>query len=754
MAREVVERQEQSGVMEREFFRLLQTDIYVQKVNDMLSLGHSRLSLNLDDLRALNPSLPALLLAQPIPFLSTLEHVLQDAVRDVAPLKKSLTSQYRLTIEGNFGTHYVSPRGLRASLANQLVKVQGIVSRMSLVRPKLLQSVHYCDATGLGHVKVYSGQYEVTQGKNGSENSAVPLKDGDGNPLQMEFGLSLYKDTQTLLIQEFPEKIPTGQLPRTVEIALEEDLVDAIRPGDRIEVVGVYKAISTATSGMSGTFKAVVLAVGVAAIRTEESEVTLTGVDVRDIKAIAAMPDALYKLGQSLAPSIYGHDEIKQALILQALGGCEKNLPNGTHLRGDVNILLIGDPSTAKSQLLRTILHTAPLASCTTGRGSSGVGLTAAIIHDKDTGERHLAAGAMVLADRGVICIDEFDKMEDADRVAIHEVMEQQTVTIAKAGVHASLNARCSVLAAANPIYGTYAPELPPSKNIGLPDSLLSRFDLLFIVLDHKSSEIDRKIAERVVRNHSTGQCISDQFDTGTEVLEERPPFDESARKSWYRADGQDLIHRSLLKKFIHYAKSRVKPELTTEASLLIAGAWAEIRTMDSDPARKLIVPITVRTLETMIRLATACAKVTLSNRVELVHCHQAIELLKHALNQEENTSDTVALGQAVEMVARMQLKRRREEDGNSVTKLVKLSQDNSPVSPESKKQLFRTMLRLSEELEMSILNINSILPALQLDYPGLWTSKDQMLTVLRALAQEDKLVLQEAEQTATLTVA
>ncbi|KAK1594472.1 MCM2/3/5 family protein [Colletotrichum navitas] len=630
----------------------------------MLQKNQRRLVVNLDQLRAHNPELALGILEDPFDYSIAFNHALKQIVKTLpqsGDAEKLNDVSYYCAWAGSFGMNACNPRTLSSQHLNSMVSLEGIVTRCSLIRPKVVKSVHYNEARDVFHFREYQDQ-TMTNGVTTS--SAYPQEDDEGNPLTTEYGFSTYRDHQTVSIQEMPERAPAGQLPRGVDVILDDDLVDKVKPGDRIQLVGIYRTLGNRnTNHNSALFKTVIIANHIILLSSKSgggvATATITDTDIRNINKVAKKKNLLDLLSQSLAPSIYGHAYIKKAILLMLLGGMEKNLENGTHLRGDINILMVGDPSTAKSQLLRFVLNTAPLAIATTGRGSSGVGLTAAVTSDKETGERRLEAGAMVMADRGVVCIDEFDKMSDIDRVAIHEVMEQQTVTIAKAGIHTSLNARCSVVAAANPIFGQYDTRKDPHKNIALPDSLLSRFDLLFVVTDDIEDTRDRQVSEHVLRMHryrqpgteegapvrenagqSLGVALNSQTDTQrpTDVYEK---FDAMLHAGVTLTSGRgankkpEVLSIPFMKKYIQYAKTRIRPVLTQAASDRIADIYVGLRNDEMEGNQRRTSPLTVRTLETLIRLATAHAKSRLSNRVDERDALAAEGILRFALFKE-----------------------------------------------------------------------------------------------------------------------
>lgn len=627
----------------RALLDFLDQNIYKDEIKAMINHKRRRLIINISDLHSFQDFGPRIL-RNPSEYMQAFCDAATDTARSVDPKYLKEEEQVLVGFEGPFVSRRVTPRDLLSEFIGSMVCVQGIITKCSLVRPKVVKSVHFCPQTGSLTTREYR---DITSNVGLPTGSVYPTRDENGHLLVTEYGLCNYKDHQTLSMQEVPENSAPGQLPRTVDVIVEDDLVDCCKPGDRVAIVGIYKALPGKSKGsVNGVFRTVLIANNVSLLNKEANAPIYSPEDLKNIKKIAERDDAFDLLGNSLAPSIYGHSWIKKAVVLLMLGGVEKNLKNGTHLRGDINMMMVGDPSVAKSQLLRAIMNIAPLAISTTGRGSSGVGLTAAVTSDQETGERRLEAGAMVLADRGVVCIDEFDKMNDQDRVAIHEVMEQQTVTIAKAGIHASLNARCSVVAAANPIYGTYDRSITPTKNIGLPDSLLSRFDLLFIVLDQMDPDIDRHISEHVLRMHRY-RSATDGGEAAVDGREDNADADSSVfvkynrmlhgRKT-ERGRKRDTLTIKFLKKYIHYAKHRIQPELTDEASEQIATAYAELRSASSTAKTGGTLPITARTLETVIRLSTAHAKLKLSRKVSKSDVEAALKVLNFAIYHKELT--------------------------------------------------------------------------------------------------------------------
>ena len=653
-----------------------------------MNLMPQRITISLDDLREFDTPFWTGILKEPAFFippaekaLSDVANALDDSTDQNARNFQNGSHPWRLSFKGAFGSHALSPRTLNSQFLNRLVSIEGIVTKTSLVRPKLIRSVHYAEKTARFHYREYTDATTSLTTKIPTP-AIYPTEDTDGNKLTTEYGYSTYMDHQRITVQEMPEMAPAGQLPRSIDVILDDDLVDRTKPGDRINIVGVFVSLGSGgmnqndNRGSNGGFRTMVIGNTVYPLHARSTGVsakqTLTDFDIRNINKLSKRNDIFDILSQSLAPSIYGHEHIKRAILLMLMGGVEKNLDNGSHLRGDINILMVGDPSTAKSQLLRFVLNTASLAIATTGRGSSGVGLTAAVTTDRETGERRLEAGAMVLADRGVVCIDEFDKMTDVDRVAIHEVMEQQTVTIAKAGIHTTLNARCSVIAAANPVYGQYDVQKDPHQNIALPDSLLSRFDLLFVVTDDINEVRDRAISEHVLRTHRylppgylEGEPIRERINLSLAVGAENPE-DEAEGNAQTAEESEDsvfekfnpllqagaklalnkgdhngdlipnLVTIPFLRKYVQYAKERVIPQLTQSAIDIIVKNYAELR--NDENTKKS--PITARTLETLIRLSTAHAKVRLSKTVEKHDARVAAALLRFALLGEDVGDD------------------------------------------------------------------------------------------------------------------
>lgn len=424
-----------------------------------------------------------------------------------------------------------------------------------------------------------------------------------------------FVDAQTLKLQEAPDMVPVGELPRHMLLSVDRALCGRVVPGASVIATGIF---STYTVQRSGTQPNAV-ALRTPYLRIVGMEVDAGGAGGRGVSRIftaeeedefgrmSKNPDLYNKFSASIAPSIFGSADIKKAITLLLFGGSKKVLPDGMRLRGDINTLLLGDPGTAKSQLLKFAEKVSPIAVYTSGKGSSAAGLTASVQRDPSSGEFYLEGGAMVLADGGIVCIDEFDKMRDEDRVAIHEAMEQQTISIAKAGITTVLNCRTSVLAAANPVWGRYDDMKSPGENIDFQTTILSRFDMIFIVKDDHDESRDRTIARHVIGIHMNG--ASDQPD----------------------AEGE--IDLQTMKRYIAYCKSRCAPRLTAEAAEKLSSHFVGIRKhvaqVEREQDERSAIAITVRQLEAIIRMSEAVAKVTLSPNATEEHVDEAIRLFR-----------------------------------------------------------------------------------------------------------------------------
>lgn len=411
----------------------------------------------------------------------------------------------------------------------RLVRVPGIVIGASVMSSKATELVIQCrNCAHQERVPVFGGFTGVTLPRR-CDRKRMPKDPEPPCPMDPYFVLhekSRFVDQQVIKLQESPDQVPVGELPRHVLISADRYLTNRVVPGSRCTVMGIFSIHQNKASKNSATGGAVAIripylrAVGIRTDidQTAKGNATFSAEEEQEFLEISRRPDLYNVMTDSIAPSIYGNRDIKKAILCLLVGGSKKILPDGMKLRGDINVLLLGDPGTAKSQLLKFVERAAPISIYTSGKGSSAAGLTASVQRDQSTREFYLEGGAMVLADGGVVCIDEFDKMRDEDRVAIHEAMEQQTISIAKAGITTILNARTSVLAAANPIFGRYDDMKTPGENIDFQTTILSRFDMIFIVRDDHSREKDEKIAKHVIGIHMDGRGVEEVADAEISV--------------------------------------------------------------------------------------------------------------------------------------------------------------------------------------------------------------------------------------------
>jgi replicative DNA helicase Mcm len=558
------------------------------------------LVIDFEDLLSFDKELADYLLEKPHEFIEAASKAVREVLEIEVPeyAKEVETVHARLSkLPENV---HVKIRDVRARHLGKLIAIEGIVTKISPVKQELIEGVFKCKTCGT--------EIRVPQEGEGLVKPTVCPVCSENGQKSAGFVLlpekSKFIDLQKFVLQEKPEELPPGQLPRSIEVLVKEDLVDLVRPGDRATVIGFLKMEEDKklVRNAPPIFHMYIEANYIDIRAKENLDVEITPEDEKAILELSRRSDLEDVIVNSIAPSIYGYREIKTAIALLLFGGVPKVHPDGIRVRGDIHILLIGDPGTAKSQLLRYVSTIAPRGLYTSGKGASAAGLTAAVVKEKSSGEFYLEAGALVLADGGIACIDEFDKMETKDRVSIHEAMEQQTVSIAKAGIVATLNARTSILAAANPVFGRYIAGRNISENIDLPVTILSRFDLIFVIRDIPNADRDKELAQYVVDFHG----------------------------ETYPATLENVLNAQLLKKYIAYARKHVRPKLSPEAKNKIVEYYVNMRSKSEDPNSP--IAITPRQLEALIRLSEAHARMHLREVVTAKDAEVAISLMEYFL--------------------------------------------------------------------------------------------------------------------------
>lgn len=513
-------------------------------------------------------------------------------------------------------TRKIGIRDLRSQHLGKFIAIDGLIKKVTEVRPKIEDAAFQCLKCG--------AIIKVPQDEQLLKEPLECYEDQGGCGRRTSFRLlteeSRFIDSQKIEIQESPEGLRGGAQPLRLTIYLEDDLVGDIVPGDRVTVNGILHGQQRRIGKIKLTeFNKVMDANSIEQKEQAFEEIQISEEDEKKIKEVSKDPFLYEKIRKSIAPTIYGLEKEKDALALQLFGGVSKTMPDGTRIRGDIHLLLVGDPGTAKSQLLRYISQLAPRSIYTSGKSSSAAGLTASAIRSDEFGEGRwtLEAGALVLADLGIACVDELDKMTPKDRDALHQAMEQQEISVAKAGINATLKSRCALLGAANPKFGRFDEFASISDQINMPPALLSRFDLIFPITDKPDRKRDDELASHILEVHRTGEKIAHEKGKGREYEEDigeeiKPAFEPD-----------------FLRKYIAYAKRNVFPVLSESALERLKNYYVDIRSASRDA-----VPFTPRQLEAFVRIAEASARMRLSDVATVEDAERAIEIVDYYLRK------------------------------------------------------------------------------------------------------------------------
>ncbi|GFF35104.1 DNA replication licensing factor mcm5 [Aspergillus udagawae] len=603
-----------TGILPDGHGNLVQTNrVYSDQLRQNVLVKQYYCDIDIAHLISYNEELAHKLTTEPADIIPLFEAALQQCTqRIVYPSQRDIVLPSHQLLLHSSASH-ISIRDLNATNISHLVRIPGIVIGASTISSKA--TVVHIRCKGCDHsenIRVEGGFSGLTLPRRCGREKLPGEEPGEQCPLDpyvIAHEKCQFVDQQVLKLQEAPDQVPVGELPRHVLISADRYLANRVVPGSRCTVMGIFSIYSKGgkKDGAVAIRNPYLRAVGITTDldHTAKGNAMFTEEEEQEFLELSRREDLYEALARSIAPSIWGNLDIKKAIVCLLMGGSKKILPDGMKLRGDINVLLLGDPGTAKSQLLKFTEKVSPIAIYTSGKGSSAAGLTASVQRDQQTREFYLEGGAMVLADGGVVCIDEFDKMRDEDRVAIHEAMEQQTISIAKAGITTILNSRTSVLAAANPIFGRYDDLKTPGENIDFQTTILSRFDMIFIVRDDHDRTRDENIARHVMGVHMGGRGIEEQ-------VEAEVPLEK-------------------MKRYISYCRSRCAPRLSPEAAEKLSSHFVSIRKQvhraEMDANTRSSIPITVRQLEAIVRITESLAKLSLSPIATEAHVDEAIRL-------------------------------------------------------------------------------------------------------------------------------